>query len=203
MTQQVEAQDQDRTVRQAAGIRKTAMFGGGIALGMLGLAYASVPLYDLFCRVTGFGGTPMVRETEAGKVLDRTIRVRLDANVAPGLAWRFTPETPEIELRIGETRTVAYTLTNTGAAPATGIATYNVYPPTSGGYFVKIQCFCFTDRTLAPGETQEAEVVFYVDPEIAKDKDLQKLNTITLSYTFFPSRAGKPLADAGGTTPRL
>ena len=193
----------DRTARQAAGIRKTAMFGGGIALGMLGLAYASVPLYDLFCRVTGFGGTPMVRETEAGKVLDRTIRVRLDANVAPGLAWRFTPETPEIELRIGETRTVSYTLTNTGEAATTGIATYNVYPPTSGGYFVKIQCFCFTDRTLAPGESQEAEVVFYVDPEIAKDKDLQKLNTITLSYTFFPSRSGRPLADAGGATPRL
>ena len=193
----------DRTARQAAGIRRTAMFGGGIALGMLGLAYASVPLYDLFCRVTGFGGTPIVRETEAGKVLDRTIRVRLDANVAPGLAWRFTPETPEVELRIGETRTVSYTLTNTGSAPATGIATYNVYPPTSGGYFVKIQCFCFTDRTLAPGESQEAEVVFYVDPEIVKDSDLAQLRAITLSYTFFPSRAGKPLADAGGAPPRL
>jgi cytochrome c oxidase assembly protein subunit 11 len=176
--------------------RRTALACAGIAAGMVGLAYASVPLYDLFCKVTGFDGTPLVRSLPSSEVLDRRIAVRFDANVAPGLAWRFAPETPEVRVKVGETTTVLYKVTNEGTAAATGIATFNVQPDLAGGYFAKIQCFCFTEQTLMPGETVESAVVFYVDPGLVQDANVNELNSITLSYTYFPVKGGKPVADA-------
>jgi cytochrome c oxidase assembly protein subunit 11 len=172
-------------------MQRTALACVGVAVGMVGLAYASVPLYDLFCKVTGFGGTPITRADNASDVVNRTIAVRFDANVAPGLKWRFTPETPEVKVKLGETTTVLYKVTNTGDKPATGIATYNVQPDLAGTYFSKLECFCFTEQTLQPGETLESAVVFYVDPRLVEDSDVKDLSSITLSYTYFPSKGGK------------
>jgi len=181
-------------------IRRTALACAGLALGMVGLAYASVPLYDLFCKVTGFDGTPIVRASNGSSVLGRTISVRFDANVSPGLPWRFAPETPEVKVKLGETTTVTYKVTNTGSRASTGIATYNVQPDLAGAYFSKPECFCFTEQTLQPGETLESAVVFYVDPRLAEDADVKDLSSITLSYTYFPSRGGKPVAEATAST---
>ncbi|KLK91219.1 cytochrome C oxidase assembly protein [Microvirga vignae] len=181
-------------------LHRTALACAGIAVGMVGLAYASVPLYDLFCKVTGFDGTPITRVSNDSDVLDRTISVRFDANVAPGLKWRFSPEKPEITVKLGETTTVYYKVTNTGDQPATGIATYNVQPDLAGTYFSKLECFCFTEQTLQPGESLESAVVFYVDPRLAQDSDVKDLSSITLSYTYFPSKAGKPVAEATSST---
>jgi cytochrome c oxidase assembly protein subunit 11 len=124
--------------------------------------------------------------------------VRFDANVAPGLGWRFEPESPEIRLRIGQTQTVFYKITNRSSRASTGIATFNVAPDKAAAYFVKIQCFCFTEHTLQPGETLEAPVVFYLDPEIAQNRDLDGIHSLTLSYTYFPSKAGQPVAGGQG-----
>jgi cytochrome c oxidase assembly protein subunit 11 len=155
---------------------------------MTGAAFAAVPLYDWFCRTTGFGGTPQVASSAPGEVLGRTVLVRFDANVSGGLPWRFEPETNSIEVRVGETVTMNYNITNLSARETVGQASYNVSPPTVGAYFTKINCFCFTDQRLKPGETREMPVVFYVDPQLVKDSELDSLNTITLSYTMYPVR---------------
>jgi cytochrome c oxidase assembly protein subunit 11 len=181
-------------------MQRTAVACAGLVVGMIGLAYASVPLYDLFCKVTGFDGTPVVRESNASSVMDRTISVRFDSNVALGLKWRFSPETPEVKVKLGETTTVLYKVTNTGDQPSTGIATYNVQPDLAGTYFSKLECFCFTEQTLQPGETLESAVVFYVDPRLAQDADVKDLSSITLSYTYFPSKGGKPVAEVTSST---
>ena len=180
--------------------RRTVVACAALALGMVGLAYASVPLYDLFCKVTGFNGTPIQRADNGSNVMDRTIAVRFDANVMSELNWTFAPETPEIRVKLGETTTVHYRITNKGKTPTTGIATYNVQPDLAGSYFSKLECFCFTEQTLKPGETLESAVVFYVDPRIVEDTDIKDINSITLSYTYFPSRGGKPVAEAPSTT---
>jgi cytochrome c oxidase assembly protein subunit 11 len=177
-------------------MQRTVLACVGIVAGMGGLAYASVPLYDLFCKVTGFAGTPVVREGNAANVMDRTISVRFDANVSPGLRWTFQPETPEVKVKLGETTTVLYKVTNTDTKPSTGIATYNVQPDLAGTYFSKLECFCFTEQTLQPGETVESAVVFYIDPRLVKDGDVKDLSSITLSYTYFPSKGGQPVAEA-------
>ena len=179
---------------------RTALLCGVLVAGMVGLAYAAVPLYDLFCKTTGFDGTPLVATGNASQVLDKTIAVRFDANVSPGLTWRFTPETPEVKVRLGETTTVLYKVTNAGDRPSTGIATYNVQPDLAGSYFTKLECFCFTEQTLQPGETLESAVVFYVDPRLAEDPDVKDLGSITLSYTYFPSKGGQPLAQAASSS---
>ncbi|ANY77844.1 cytochrome c oxidase assembly protein [Microvirga ossetica] len=181
-------------------MQRTAFACVGIVVGMVGLAYASVPLYDLFCKVTGFGGTPIVRDENGSAIMDRTIAVRFDSNVAPGLSWRFSPEKPEVKVKLGETTTVYYKVTNTGDRPSTGIATYNVQPDLAGTYFSKLECFCFTEQTLQPGETLESAVVFYVDPRLVQDSDVKDLTSITLSYTYFPSKGGKPVAEATSST---
>jgi cytochrome c oxidase assembly protein subunit 11 len=164
---------------------------------MVGAAYASVPLYRLFCQVTGFGGTPVVSERAPDHVLGRTLTIRFDSNVMPGLPWTFEPEQNEIKLRIGEVATVHYKVTNQAARETAGQAAYNVTPPQVGAYFAKINCFCFTQQSMKAGETRDMTVVFYVDPALAKDSEQNDLNTITLSYTFFrlpdPER---PVADA-------
>ena len=187
MTEHVAKEDKTRAVRRTA----TACIG--IALGMIGLAYASVPLYDLFCRVTGFGGTPMVGTAEAGTVLDETVRVRFDANVSPALDWHFRAEAPVIEARIGETKTVFYQVSNPGENAARGIATFNVTPESAGAYFVKLECFCFNEHVLAAGEAMDSAVVFYIDPTIVDDPAFEAMRTITLSYTYFPARGGEPI----------
>lgn len=181
-------------------MNRTAFACVGVVVGMVGLAYASVPLYDLFCKVTGFGGTPIVRDENGSEVMNRTIAVRFDSNVAPGLNWRFSPEKPELKVKLGETTTVYYKVTNAGDKPSTGIATYNVQPDLAGTYFSKLECFCFTEQTLQPGETLESAVVFYVDPRLVQDNDVKDLTSLTLSYTYFPSKGGQPVAEATSST---
>jgi len=170
---------------------------GFVVVLMVGAAYAAVPFYNWFCRTTGFNGTTQVATTgPSGAPLARKIAVRFDSNVAGGLPWKFEPEATEIEVRIGEVVTVNYTVTNQSARTTTGEAAYNVAPLTVGAYFQKINCFCFTEQTMAPGEKREMPVVFYVDPSIVNDHENDSLNTITLSYTFYPVRepTAKPVA---------
>ena len=172
---------------------------------MVGASYAAVPFYNWFCRATGFNGTTQVATSApSGMPLARKIAVRFDANVAPGLPWKFVPEQTEIEIKIGEVVTVFYTVTNQSARTTTGQAAYNVAPLTVGSYFQKINCFCFTEQTFAPGEKREMPVVFYVDPALAAEHDNDGLNTITLSYTFYAVRdpAPKPLAASEPDKPK-
>lgn len=181
-----------------------ACCGAFVAM-MVGAAYASVPLYSWFCKTTGFGGTTQVAERAPDQVLGRELTIRFDSNVAPGLPWRFEPEVNEIKVRIGEVTTVHYKVINQAAREITAQASYNVSPPQVGGYFNKINCFCFTQQTLKAGETREMAVVFYVDPEIVKDRDQDDLNTITLSYTFYRQRdEARPVAEtADGNKSKL
>jgi cytochrome c oxidase assembly protein subunit 11 len=167
---------------------------GAFVAVMVGAAYAAVPLYNWFCRTTGFGGTTQVSAAGPAQSLGRSIAVRFDANVAPGLPWRFVPEKNYVDVRIGEVLTVNYTVTNLAARDTVGQASYNVTPPTTGVYFQKINCFCFTEQSMKAGETREMPVVFYVDPALAQDAEQNGLNTITLSYTYFPVRQPEPLA---------
>jgi cytochrome c oxidase assembly protein subunit 11 len=174
-------------MRGERGIRRTGFIAGGVAVAMLGLAYASVPLYRLFCQVTGFGGaTIRVDENAAPKAVDKVIKVRFDANVAPGLAWTFKPVQTQATIRIGERKMAFYQATNLTDKPITGMATYNVSPDTAGGYFMKIHCFCFDLQTLQPGETVDMPVSYYIDPAILEDASARRIDEITLSYTFFP-----------------
>jgi cytochrome c oxidase assembly protein subunit 11 len=159
---------------------------------MVGAAYAAVPFYNWFCRATGFQGTTQVATSAPANVLDRKIRIRFDANVAGNLPWRFTPDQTSIEARIGEVVTVGYTVVNDSARATVGEASYNVTPPTVGTYFSKINCFCFTEQRLEPGEKRDMTVVFFVDPELVKDPDQNDLNSITLSYTMYAVRQGEP-----------
>jgi len=159
---------------------------------MVGMAYASVPLYSWFCRTTGFGGIPQVASVAPAQISDRKITVRFDANVGAGLPWRFAPERTAIEVRLGEVVTVFYQVTNLSERETGGQAAYNVAPTTAGSYFTKINCFCFTEQHLAPREKREMAVVFYVDPVLMQDSEQDDLNTITLSYTFFSLRQPPP-----------
>jgi cytochrome c oxidase assembly protein subunit 11 len=169
---------------------------GFFVAAMVGASYAAVPFYDWFCRATGYGGTTQVATSAPSGILDRKVIVRFDANVAPGLPWRFEPEQNLIEVKLGEVATVHYRVINEAARAITAQATYNVTPLQVGSYFQKINCFCFTEQRLKPAETREMTVVFYVDPAMVKDADVATVNTITLSYTFFQQREpSKPVAD--------
>lgn len=150
---------------------------------MVALSFAAVPLYKIFCSVTGYGGTTRVAKQNNSIVLARQMKVRFDSNISPGLAWDVQPA-KIIKLKIGETHIINYTATNLGSTVSTATASFNVAPANAGYYFNKIQCFCFTEQTLAPGETVEMPVVFFLDPELAEDGDLDTLKEITLSYTF-------------------
>lgn len=161
--------------------------GACVAL-MVGASFAAVPFYNWFCRTTGYGGTTQVAHAAPDNVLDRTMTVRFDSNVAAGLPWQFVPERRTIDVKLGEVVTVYYKVVNEAARTTTGQAGYNVSPPTVGGYFDKINCFCFTQQTLKPGETRDMAVVFYVDPKLAQDSEQDGTNLITLSYTFYPVR---------------
>jgi cytochrome c oxidase assembly protein subunit 11 len=170
---------------------------GAVAAGMIGAAYAAVPFYNWFCKTTGFGGTTQVAEKAPDQILGRSLTIRFDSNVAPGLPWKFQPDKNEIRVRIGEVATVHYKVVNEAAREIAGQASYNVSPPTVGAYFDKINCFCFTEQRLKAGETREMTVVFYIDPSIVRDRDQNDLNTITLSYTFYRLREPEqPVAEA-------
>jgi cytochrome c oxidase assembly protein subunit 11 len=172
---------------------------GFVVVLMVGASYAAVPFYNWFCRATGFNGTTQVATAApSSEPLTRKIAVRFDSNVAPGLPWKFEPEQTEIQVKIGEVVTVFFKVTNQAARTTTGQAAYNVAPLTVGKYFEKINCFCFTEQTMAPGEKREMPVVFYVDPSIAGDSENDGLNTITLSYTFYPVRDPAPQPVAAG-----
>lgn len=175
---------------------RTALIAGGVAIGMVGLAYASVPLYRIFCQVTGFGGTTQRVDTMAvNPVAGRTIKVRFDGNVRGGLPWQFAPAQGPMEIRIGEQNMAFYKASSSFANATTGSATFNVTPAAAGKYFAKIQCFCFQEQTLQPGQTVEMPVVFYVDPAILDDPDARDIDEITLSYSFFP--VAEPTRPAG------
>ncbi len=170
---------------------------GLFVAGMVGAAYAAVPLYNWFCRTTGFGGTTQVAASAPKQVLGRKITVRFDANVASGLPWSFVPEQTSIDVRLGEVVTVHYLATNEAARTTTGQASFNVSPPTTGSYFSKINCFCFTEQTLKAGEKRVMPIVFFVDPKLAEDKEQNALDTITLSYTMYRVKEpARPVADA-------
>jgi cytochrome c oxidase assembly protein subunit 11 len=170
--------------------RVTVLSLAAVVAGMAGLSFASVPLYRLFCAATGFGGTTQRAAAAPHRVGDAVITVRFDAATAADLGWDFRPLVGEVQVRPGEEREVFYRATNRSAAPLTGTATYNVTPAKSGIYFDKLQCFCFTAQLLAPGESRDMAVSFFVDPDILKDPGTAEVRTITLSYTMF--RAKEP-----------
>lgn len=160
---------------------------GGVIAGMVGLSFAAVPLYRLFCAATGYGGTPQIGLAASPGVSERTITVRFNADTNPNLPWRFQPVQKEVKMRLGEEQVAFYTARNESAGPVTGVATYNVTPDKAGKYFHKTACFCFNEQTLAAGQEMQFPVSFWVDPAIATDPNTADVTTITLSYTFFRS----------------
>jgi cytochrome c oxidase assembly protein subunit 11 len=166
-----------------------AVTAAAVSVAMLALSFAAVPLYRLFCATTGFAGTPQIAKAAASARGQRTLTVRFDSNVAPGLAWKFIPEVPEIKLRTGDTATVYYKVTNLSDHETAARAMFNVTPDSAGAYFDKIACFCFSEQKLGPGETSEMPVVFFLDPALEKDATMAGVEAITLSYTFFAVNA--------------
>lgn len=164
---------------------RIALMCSGLVVGMIGLSFAAVPLYDMFCRATGYGGTTQRAERAPDKPGEKVITVRFNADTARGLPWKFEPVEREIRVTVGEERLAFYRATNTSNRPIVGQASYNVSPDKAGLYFNKVACFCFTEQRLEPGETVEMPVSFFVDPSIATERSTRDVNTITLSYTFF------------------
>lgn len=180
---------------------RVGLLAGGMALAMLGLGFASVPLYRLFCQVTGFGGTTQrVDEARAAEVRATSdmLSIRFDANVVRGMPWSFKPEQITQSVSVGGRRMAIYLARNDSDRPITGRATFNVEPEQAGKYFNKVQCFCFTEQTLQPGQEVRMPVIFYVDPKIKDDPDARDIEQITLSYTFHPlaNQAAKALDQA-------
>ena len=170
------------------GKQKTLVLVVSVVFFMGALSYSSVPLYKLFCQVTGYGGTTQVVQNVSDKVVDRSITVRFDANVNPALDWRFAPTQKSIKLSLGENALAFYRAENTGSAPLVGTATFNVTPDKAGIYFNKVECFCFQEQLLAPNQVIDMPVSFFIDPDMMNDPNLDDVTTITLSYTFFRSQ---------------
>ncbi|MEQ1648591.1 MAG: cytochrome c oxidase assembly protein [Hyphomicrobiaceae bacterium] len=166
--------------------RKVAAICVSVVVGMVGLAYASVPLYRLFCQVTGYAGTTQRASAPAAEILDRTVVVRFDANTSPGLSWKFEALTAPQTVRIGETTTAMFRATNLGTGSTVGTSSFNVVPDQAGAFFNKLECFCFTEQALAPGQSIDMPVQYFIDPAIVKDSDGARIGHITLSYTFYP-----------------
>lgn len=186
--------------------RRVALALTLVVAAMTGLAFASAPLYRLFCAATGYGGTTQRAAAPSGDIREESITVRFDANTSSALKWDFRPEQREITLKIGENSLAFYRAVNRGATPLTGSATFNVTPEIAGSYFNKVECFCFTEQTLAPGEAADFPVSFFVDPAILNDPDAKNLKEITLSYTFFRvNKDGEPASSppAGAATRAL
>ena len=173
----------------------------GVVVTMGALAWAAVPFYDWLCRVTGFGGTTQVSETASDQILDEVVRVRFDANTESNLEWTFRPMQARMDLKIGESGLAFYEAVNNSDVPLTGTASYNVAPEVSGYYFIKVECFCFTEQTLKPGEKIEMPVTFFVDPDMLKDPDAAGVDEITLSYTFYPVDKPKAVTEAKTAAP--
>lgn len=173
---------------KARALRRTVLPLVLIVGGMTGLAYAAVPLYDMFCRVTGYGGTTQRADAGADRVLDKTITIRFDASISPKLDWTFKPAQSSMKVRIGESALAIYEASNSTGEALTGTATYNVTPAIAGYYFRKVDCFCFTEQRLKAGERTDMPVSFFVDPEIMDDPEAREIDEITLSYTFFPKK---------------
>ena len=175
-----------------------------VTAGMLGMAYAAVPLYQAFCKATGFAGTPLVAQEGAQgadrPVIKRTVTVRFDTNVDPGIAWRFEPEQREVQVHLGEEKLVYFRATNLSQRPIVGSANYNVTPERTAGWFDKIQCFCFTEQLLLPGQSVDMPVVFFVDADMDKDRRYDDIKTITLSYTFHEAKTERAKTLLGGVT---
>ena len=177
--------------------RKVGVVFAGVAVGMLGMAYAAVPLYQMFCQATGFAGTTQRVSKASDTVLDRVITIRFDANVLGMSAWQFEPVVRTMNVRVGENALAFYRASNTSDRPLVGAATFNVSPDVTGGFFNKLECFCFTEQRLEPGQTVEMPVSFYIDPAIMADKDGRRVSEITLSYTFYPVDKPKQAARIG------
>lgn len=184
---------------------RTMLKLAGVVVFMGAAAWAAVPFYDWFCRTTGFGGTTNVAEASTGEVLDRTVRVRFDANSDTRLGWTFRPMQRELVLPIGQEAVIFYEAINHSDHAVTGMASYNVVPEVAGYFFNKMACFCFTEQTLQPGERVAMPVSFFVDPEMVRDRDAGRVRMITLSYTFHPGPDAQPQVqarlDAGTDTP--
>lgn len=172
--------------------RRVGTIAAGGALFMLGLAFAAVPLYRIFCQMTGYAGTTQRATQASATVLERTVTVRFDATVAPNLQWTFAPVQREVKVKFGETSLAFYRATNLSTKPVVGTASFNVTPDQVGVYFNKLECFCFTEQRLEPGESVDMPVSFFVDPAMVTDKDAAHIGQITLSYTFFPVDHPKP-----------
>lgn len=170
----------------ARGNRRVALVLGLLVCTMVGFAFAAVPLYRLFCQVTGYGGTTRTAEVAPDHMIDRTVKIRFEGFVNPGLPWRFEPEQNELTLQVGEQGLAFFKATNLAAKPTAGVATFNVTPAKIGQYFNKVHCFCFDAQTLQPGQSVDMGVSFFVDPSIADDPNVAEVKTITLAYTFFP-----------------
>src|SRR3954447_6312764 len=168
--------------------QRVALIFSGVVACMVGLSFAAVPLYRLFCAATGYGGTTQVAHVAPSEPGNRLLSVRFDANVAPGLPWQFAPVTPSVSLRTGETKTVFYKVTNTADHPVSATAAYNVSPDQAGSYFDKLACFCFSEQTLQAYETAEWPVVFFLDPALEQDETMRHVGAVTLSYTFFAAK---------------
>lgn len=180
--------------------KRVALICGAFFFGMVGMAYASVPLYKAFCQLTGFDGTIRKAEAAPDQVLDQTLTIRFDANVRE-LPWTFTAEQTSQTIKIGQTGLAYFKVTNNGTKPVTGRAVYNVVPESAGAYFQKLECFCFSDQTIPAGKTIEFPVVYFVDPEYAKDFETKTKGEVTLSYTFFPAVGGGAEAKAAQAAP--
>jgi cytochrome c oxidase assembly protein subunit 11 len=172
--------------------RKVGVWSVGVVALMVGASFAAVPLYSYLCRVTNFDGTPRRALTGSSVVLDKTLTIRFDANVAPGFAWRFEPVETTRSVKIGETNLAFYRATNLSHQPLRGSATFNVFPEQSAAFFNKLECFCFKEQELGPGEVMEFPVSFFVDPRMVEDREAREITHITLSYTFYPLAAQKP-----------
>ncbi len=188
----------DNGARSRRRHRPTALAVFAVFVLMVGVSYASVPLYRAFCRATGYGGTPQVAKAGPQTAGARTLTVRFDANVAPGLPWTFQPETPEISLRTGTTATIYYRIRNLAGRDTAANAQYNISPEVGGFYFNKIACFCFNEQHLGPDEVAELPVVFFLDPALEKDPTMKNVDTVTLSYTFFAAKKPPAVAVTGG-----
>ena len=183
--------------------QRTALYASGIIVGMLGLTAATVPLYDLFCRVTGFGGTTPMAEAATDAVRDHTVRVSFNADREPDLPWRFQPSQRRLEVKLGENHLAFYTAENRSDRPIVGRAVYNVTPHKAGAYFAKVHCFCFEEQLLLPGESVEMPVSFFVDPAMLDDVNAADIREITLSYTFFIDEEATATAAQAAETARL
>ncbi|MBT3401968.1 MAG: cytochrome c oxidase assembly protein [Rhodospirillaceae bacterium] len=188
-----------------AGRRNARTLGlvAAVGFGMLGLAYASVPLYDLFCRVTGYGGTTQVASEASTAVIDRAMKIRFDAAVHPNLAWTFQPMERKTQVQVGENRLAYFVAENTGTETVVGTAAFNVTPAKAGQYFNKLECFCFTEQVLRPGERLEMPVSYFLDPDLDKDRNLDDVTTVTLSYTFMRAADQSAAENPGQTGARV